>query len=433
MKICVIGTGYVGLVVGTCLAEMGNDVICVDSDTEKLEKLKQGIIPIYEPGLEELILSNISIKRLEFTSDIKYAVQNSQICFIAVGTPQKEDGSCDLSAVYSVASDISKNLNGYKVIVDKSTVPVGTAEVVTKIIKEHSDVEFDVVSNPEFLKQGAAVDDFLKPDRVIIGSNSKRATEIMQELYAPFLRTGNPVIVMDVKSAEMTKYAANSFLALKISYANEIANLCEQVGANADMVRIGMCSDKRIGSKFLFAGLGFGGSCFPKDVKALIKTAKKYNCTSKLLEAADFVNQNQRILFVDKILNYYNGDINGKTFAIWGLAFKPKTNDMREAPSITIINKLLDCGAKIKAYDPKAFDLAKTIFKDKIEYSKTSYSALKEADAMLLLTEWNEFRRPDFDKIKKLLKHPVIFDGRNQYDALRLKNLGFEYFCIGKK
>lgn len=433
MKICVIGTGYVGLVAGTCLAEMGNEVICVDKDLKKLEQLSKGVIPIYEPGLEELINANVSESRLTFTDDLKTAVEKSLVCFIAVGTPQGEDGSADLSYVYDVASNIGEYLNGYKVIVDKSTVPVGTAEKVTKIIKSKTDIEFDVVSNPEFLKQGAAVDDFLKPDRVVIGSNSQRATEIMQELYSPFLRTGNPVIIMDVKSAEMTKYAANSFLAVKISYANEIANICEKVGADAEMVRIGMCSDTRIGSQFLFAGLGYGGSCFPKDVKAMIKTAKLNGCSSSLLEAADETNKNQRILFINKILDRYQGNIEGKTFAVWGLAFKPKTNDMREAPSITIINELLKRGAKIKAYDPKAFDLAQTIFGNKIEYSKSAYDALDGANAMLLLTEWNEFRRPNFDKIKTLMKNYVIFDGRNQYDVKRITNKGFEYHCIGKK
>ncbi|MDO5437150.1 MAG: UDP-glucose/GDP-mannose dehydrogenase family protein [bacterium] len=433
MKICVIGTGYVGLVVGTCLSEMGNNVVCVDTDIKKLEMLEKGIIPIYEPGLEELIKVNVSEERLKFTSDLDFAVKNSQICFIAVGTPQGEDGSADLKYVYQVAESIGKSINGYKVIVDKSTVPVGTAEKVTEIIKKQTDFEFDVVSNPEFLKQGAAVDDFLKPDRVIIGSNSKKATEIMQELYAPFLRTGNPVIVMDVKSAEMTKYASNSFLAVKISYANEIANICEKVGADAEMVRIGMCADKRIGSQFLFPGLGYGGSCFPKDVKALIKTAKDYNCSSKLLESADIVNKEQRLLFVDKILKYYDKNVEGKVFAVWGLAFKPKTNDMREAPSITIVNKLLDAGAIVRAYDPKAFELARTIFKDRITYCDNAYEALEGADAMLLLTEWNEFRRPDFEKIKSKMKAPVIFDGRNQYNSNRLKSNGFEYFCVGKK
>ncbi len=433
MRITVIGTGYVGLVVGACLSEMGNDVICVDNNKEKLEQIKKGIIPIYEPGLEELIKVNVNENRLTFTDNLKYAVQNSLVCYIAVGTPQGEDGSADLKYVYQVAESIGESINEYKVIVDKSTVPVGTADKVTEIIKSKTNIEFDVVSNPEFLKQGAAVDDFLKPDRVIIGSNSKKATDIMQELYAPFLRTGNPVIVMDVKSAEMTKYAANSFLAVKISYANEIANICEKVGADAEMVRIGMCSDKRIGTQFLFPGLGYGGSCFPKDVKALIKTAKDFNCDSSLLESADIVNKKQRMLFVNKILNYYNNDIKDKTFAIWGLAFKPKTNDMREAPSITIINELLNKGAKIKAYDPKAFDLAKLIFGDKITYSKNAYDALIDSNALLLLTEWNEFRRPDFDRIKSLLKTPVIFDGRNQYDSNRLKNKGFSYFCVGKK
>ena len=432
MKVCVIGTGYVGLVAGTCLAEMGNDVICVDKDIEKLEKLEQGIIPIYEPGLDELIKVNVSEGRLTFTNNLADAVQKSLVCFIAVGTPQGEDGSADLQHVYDVAKSIGQSINGYKVIVDKSTVPVGTAQKVTEIIKTQTNEEFDVVSNPEFLKQGAAVDDFLKPDRVVIGSDSQRATEIMQELYAPFLRTGNPVIIMDVKSAEMTKYAANSFLAVKISYANEIANICEKVGADAEMVRIGMCSDKRIGSQFLFPGLGYGGSCFPKDVKALLKTAKDNGCDYQLLQSADDVNKKQRQVFIKKILNHFGENLSGKTFAVWGLAFKPKTNDMREAPAITIINALLERGAKIQAYDPKAFDCAKMIFENKITYSKSSYDSLENADALLLLTEWNEFRRPDFDKIKSLLKQPVIFDGRNQYNAKRLIEKGFEYICIGK-
>lgn len=432
MKVCVIGTGYVGLVAGTCLAEMGNNVICVDNDFKKLEQLEQGIVPIYEPGLEELIKVNVAENRLSFTNDLKSAVQNSLVCFIAVGTPQGEDGSADLKYVYQVAESIGEAINGYKVIVDKSTVPVGTAEKVTQIIKSKTNEEFDVVSNPEFLKQGAAVDDFLKPDRVVIGSNSHRATEIMQDLYSPFLRTGNPVIIMDVKSAEMTKYAANSFLAVKISYANEIANICEKVGANAEMVRIGMCSDKRIGSQFLFPGLGYGGSCFPKDVKALLKTAKDNNCDYKLLQAADDVNKRQRQIFIQKILKRFGEDLSGMTFAIWGLAFKPKTNDMREAPAITIINALLEHGAKIQAYDPKAFDCAQFYFGDKITYSKSAYDALSGADCMLLLTEWNEFRRPDFDKIKELLKNPIIFDGRNQYNAERLKQRGFEYYCVGR-
>ena len=432
MQICVIGTGYVGLVVGTCLAEMGNNVTCVDNDLEKLSKLEKGIVPIYEPGLEELIKVNVREKRLQFTSDLKSAVEKALVCFIAVGTPQSEDGAADLQYVEAVAESIGKAVNGYKVIVDKSTVPVGTADRVSEIIKRQTTHDFDVVSNPEFLKQGAAVDDFLKPDRVVIGSNSQRATEIMQELYSPFLRTGNPVIIMDVKSAEMTKYAANSFLAVKISYANEIANICEKVGANAEMVRIGMCDDKRIGSQFLFPGLGYGGSCFPKDVKALLKTAKDNNCGYKLLEAADEVNKEQRVIFINKILKRFKSNIAGMTFGIWGLAFKPKTNDMRMAPSITIINALLTLGAKVKAYDPKAFDFARGLWGDEITYADNAYDALDGADCMLLLTEWNEFRRPDFDKIKSLMKNPVIFDGRNQYEPERMERRGFEYYCIGK-
>lgn len=432
MKVCVIGIGYVGLVVGTCLAEMGNDVICVDNDEEKLKELNQGIIPIYEPGLEELINSNVSKNRLTFTSDMKNAVASSLVCFIAVGTPQDEDGSADLQYVQQVAKSIGQSIKQYSIIVNKSTVPVGTADMVAKIIKEQTDVEFDVVSNPEFLKQGEAVNDFLKPDRVVIGSNSQRASEIMQELYAPFLRTGNPVIMMDVRSAEMTKYAANSFLAVKISYANEIANICEKVGANAEMVRIGMCADKRIGSQFLFSGLGYGGSCLPKDIKALTKIAMENNCDYSLLKAADDINNRQRKLFIDKIVKIFGKNLRGKTIAVWGLAFKPKTNDMREAPAITIINDLLKRGAKIQAYDPKAFEQAKFYFGDKIVYSKSSYDALKNADCMLLLTEWNEFRRPNFEKIKFLMKTPVIFDGRNQYDGDKLVQMGFKYICTNK-
>lgn len=432
MKICVIGTGYVGLVVGACLAEMGNDVICVDNNEDKLVQLRNGVTPIYEPGLEDLIKNNVLENRLIFTSDINSAVEKSEICYIAVGTPQKEDGSADLQYVYQVAESIGKSLNGYKVIVDKSTVPVGTADKVAKIISANTNYPFDVISNPEFLKQGAALEDFLKPDRVIIGSNSPNATKIMQELYAPFLRTGNPVIIMDVKSAEMTKYAANSFLALKISYINQIANICEKVGADVEKVRIGMYSDKRIGSKFLFPGIGYGGSCFPKDVKALLEMAKENECDYQLLQSIDNLNKRQREIFIDKIVKKFGKNLNEKTFAVWGLAFKPKTNDMREAPSITIINSLLEKGAKIQAYDPKAIESARVYFGDKIIYSKNSYDALEGADALLLLTEWNEFRRPDFDKIKALLKQPVIFDGRNQYSGLLLSECGFEYYCVGK-
>ena len=432
MKITVIGTGYVGLVAGTCFAEMGNDVICVDNNLEKLKKLEQGIIPIYEPGLEELVKSNCREQRLTFSSDLDNAVKQSDVCFIAVGTPQDEDGSADLQYVLGVAEQIGKAINGYKVIVDKSTVPVGTAEKVTKIIKQNTIHPFDVVSNPEFLKQGNAVDDFLSPDRVIIGSNSEKATRIMQDIYSPFFRTGNRVVVMDVKSAEMTKYAANSFLATKISFMNEIANLCEKVGADAEMVRVGISTDSRIGNKFLFPGLGYGGSCFPKDVKALIKTGEDYGIDMSIIKSADNTNKKQRDLFIEKITNKFGKDLSGKTFGVWGLAFKPKTDDMREAPAITIINALLKLGAKIKCYDPKAMDLAKRIFKDSIEYCSSSYEALKDADALILMTEWNEFRRPDFERIKGLLNQPVIFDGRNQYNIERLKENEIEYFCVGK-
>ena len=431
MNITVIGTGYVGLVAGACLADMGNQVICVDNNLDKLEKLKKGIIPIYEPGLEELVKSNVLEGRLEFSADIDSAVKVSEVCFIAVGTPLGEDGSADLQYVFGVAESIAKAMNGYKVIVDKSTVPVGTAEKVAELIKANTNYPFDVVSNPEFLKQGNAVDDFLSPDRVIIGSNSDKATQIMQEIYAPFFRTGNRIIVMDVKSAEMTKYAANSFLATKISFMNEIANLCEKIGANAEMVRVGISTDNRIGNKFLFPGLGYGGSCFPKDVKALIKTGAEFGCDMSIIKSADDTNKKQRKLFVDKIINKFGEDLTGKTFAVWGLAFKPKTNDMREAPAITIINDLLKRGARISAYDPKAIEEAKFYFQDRITYAKNSYDALTNCDCMLLLTEWNEFRRPDFDKIKTLLKSPVIFDGRNQYNAERLKEKGFEYYQIG--
>ncbi len=431
MRLCVIGTGYVGLVAGTCFAEMGNHVICIDKDAEKLSKLAQGIIPIYEPNLENLIQTNIAEKRLSFSVDLDFAVKQSEICFIAVGTPQGEDGSADLQYVYDVAKNIGKAMNGYKVIVDKSTVPVGTANEVYKIIKNETNYDFDVVSNPEFLKQGAAVEDFLRPDRVIIGSNSQKATEIIKNLYSPFVRNQNPIITMDTNSAEMVKYASNAFLALKISYINEIANICEKVGADVNKVRLGMCADTRIGTKFLYPGLGYGGSCFPKDVKALMKSAKENECDCRLLQATDEINQKQRKLFSDKILKRFNNNLKNMTFAVWGLSFKPYTNDMREAPSINIINTLLENKAKIKAFDPKAYNCAKLIFEDKIEYGENAYSILNEADALILITEWNEFKNPDFDLIKQKLKTPIIFDGRNQYDKNRLKKMGFEYYQVG--
>lgn len=432
MQITVIGTGYVGLVAGACLADTGNDVICVDNNSEKLKKLEAGVIPIYEPALEELVKSNLQEGHLKFSSDLDSAVKTSEICFIAVGTPQGEDGSCDLQYVLTVAEQIAKAMNGYKLIVNKSTVPVGTAEKIAALIKKHTSHPFDIVSNPEFLKQGSAVNDFLYPDRVIIGSNSEKATQIMQEIYSPFIRTGNRIIVMDVKSAEMTKYAANSFLATKISFINEIANLCEKVGADAEMVRLGMTTDTRIGNKFLFHGLGYGGSCFPKDVKTLIKMGEENNCEMSIVKATDGANKKQRELFIEKITKRFGTNLEDKTFAVWGLAFKPKTDDMREAPSITIINALLDMGAKIHAFDPKAIESAKFYFQDKITYSKNSYDALISADALLVLTEWNEFRRPDFEKMKTLMKTPIIFDGRNQYDMQKMLEAGFEYQQVGK-
>ncbi len=427
MKICVIGTGYVGLVAGTCLADMGNIVICCDNDTEKIEKLKNGIVPIYEPGLEELIRNNMKEKRLSFTTDLPGSVRESKVCFIAVATPQDNDGSCNLNTVIDVAKEIAENINEYKVVVNKSTVPVGTAEKLAKIMANITDKPFDVVSNPEFLKQGAAVDDFLSPDRVIIGSNSDKATQIMKEIYSPYFKTADRMIFMDVKSAEMTKYAANAFLAARISFINELSNICEKVGADIKQVRIGISTDNRIGNKFLFPGIGFGGSCFPKDISALIAVARENNCSSGILEAVRDVNNNQRIIFVNKILNFYGGNIENKVFAVWGLSFKPKTNDMREAPSITIINKLREHGAIIRAYDPQAMENAKKIFGNSVQYASSSYNALENADALLLLTEWNEFRHPDFEKINNMLKDKVIFDGRNQYNTAKLNALGLKY------
>ena len=431
MKLCVIGTGYVGLVAGTCLADMGNIVVCVDNNQDKISKLQSGIIPIYEPGLEELIKNNVKEKRLSFSTNLAKAVRESSVCFIAVATPQDTDGSCNLDAVINVAKEIAHNINEYKVIVNKSTVPVGTAEKLSNIIKEITNVPFDVVSNPEFLKQGAAIDDFLSPDRVIIGSDSDKASKIMNDIYSPYFKTSNRIIFMDVKSAEMTKYVANAFLATKISFINEMANICEKVGADIEKVRIGISTDNRIGDKFLFPGIGFGGSCFPKDISALITVAKKNNTGSSLLEAVKETNINQRKLFVDKILKYYNNNISNKIFAVWGLSFKPKTNDMREAPSIDIINSLLMLGAKIKAYDPQAMENAKVIFGDKIEYSKSAYETLSNSHALILLTEWNEFRKPDLEIIKNNLIDEIIFDGRNQYNKQKLKSHGLEYINIG--
>lgn len=432
MNIAIVGVGYVGLTTGACLADMGNNVICVDKDEEKINLLKKGKITIYEPTLEELVQNNLNENRLSFNLNLEEALNKSEVCFICVGTPQNQDGSVDLSQVFEVTKEIAQKMKGYKLIVNKSTVPPKTLEKLENLIKENTKEPFDICSNPEFLKQGSAVRDFLYPDRIIIGTNSQKAIKTMKEIYSSFLRTSGKLIVMDSNSAEMTKYCANSFLAMKISFMNEIANLCEKTGADIEKVRMGISLDNRIGNKFLFSGIGYGGSCFPKDTKALIKIGAQNDCEMNILKAVDKTNELQKTFFVDKILKYFNNDLKNKTFAVWGLAFKPKTNDMREAPSIKIINSLLDKGAKIIAYDPKAQETAKKIFKDKITYSKTSYDALLGADGLLLLTEWNEFRLPDFKKIKNALKIPVIFDGRNQYDKESLKEYGLEYFCIGK-
>lgn len=433
MKISVIGSGYVGLVAGTCFAESGNDVICVDNDINKIRVLRKGQTPIYEPGLEELLKKNIKEKRLKFTNDLEKAVKHSEIIFLALPTPQSEDGSADLKHVLSVAEQIGKYINGYKIIVNKSTVPVGTAFKVRDIIKKHTKYEFDVVSNPEFLKEGAAINDFLKPDRVVIGTTSEKARKIMGDLYAPFVRTGKPILFMDELSAELTKYAANALLATKVTFMNEIANICERVGADVKYVRLGVGSDERIGPQFLFPGVGFGGSCFPKDIAALVKTSSDYGYDFQILKAVQNVNAEQKKLLVKKILKYFHNKLKGKTIAIWGLSFKPNTDDMREAPSITIINELLKNGAKIQAHDPVAINEAKKIFGKKIKYLKNNYDALKGAHALAIVTEWGEFRRPDFDRIKKLMKNCVIFDGRNIYEPEMMKETGITYYPIGRK
>jgi len=432
MKIAVIGTGYVGLVVGTCFAETGNDVVCVDIDEKKIRLLGKGKSPIYEPGLEELLKKNIREKRLAFTSNTKSAIRVSEVIFLALPTPPAEDGSADLKHVIAVAQTIGKQLNGYKVIVNKSTVPVGTADKVRRAIAKHAAHEFDVVSNPEFLKEGAAVMDFLKPDRVVIGAGSQRAIAMMRDLYAPFVRTGNPVIIMDERSAELTKYAANAYLATKISFMNEIANLCERTGADVDMVRRGIASDPRIGSQFLFAGVGYGGSCFPKDVSALGTTARDHQYEFKIVSAVERVNHDQRIMFADKVVAYFNGKLKGRTIAIWGLSFKPNTDDMREAPSLSIIKHLLKHKAKIHAHDPVAIAEAKKHLGTSVKFYGENYDALKGADALVIVTEWNEFRRPNFERMKSLMKQPVIFDGRNIYDPEIMKEKGFTYFGVGR-
>jgi len=432
MRIAVVGTGYVGLVAGTCFAESGNDVVCIDIDAEKVGKLKAGIVPIYEPGLEELLRRNVHDGRLTFTTDYAAGVPRAQVVFIAVGTPPGEDGSADLKHVLAAARSIGRNLASYTVVVDKSTVPVGTAERVRAAIAETTACEFDVVSNPEFLKEGAAIDDFLKPDRVVIGSESQRAAEVMDELYAPFVRTGNPILHMDIPSAELTKYAANAMLATRISFMNEIANICTAVGAKIDSVRRGIGSDARIGSRFLFAGIGYGGSCFPKDVQAIVRTAEERGYDFRILKAVEEVNRTQKRLMVDRIQGRFGQDLRGRRFAVWGLSFKPNTDDMREAPAIDVIGGLLDAGARVVAYDPEAIaECRRHHFGDRIEYTDVPMAALKQADALVLLTEWNEFRRPDFDAVKAALKTPVVFDGRNIYSRGTLEKLGFEYFGVG--
>ncbi len=432
MNIAIIGTGYVGLVVGACFADFGNNVLCTDKDYKKINDLTNGIVPIYEPKLEDIIKRNLQAGRLNFTQDTTEAVKFADICIIAVNTPQKDDGSADIQAVYDVSEQIGKSLNGYKVIVNKSTCPVGTAENISRIIKSNTDKDFDVVSNPEFLKQGDAVNDFLNPERIIIGSESQKAVEVMKNLYSSISLPLDKFILMDNKSAEMTKYAANSFLATKISFINEITNLCEKTGANPLLVKKGISSDSRIGDKFLNAGLGYGGSCFPKDVNALIRTGEKCGYKMNILEAVDKVNINQRQIFLNKILNRFGKDLKGKKFGVWGLAFKPETNDMRQAPSVTIIDELLKCGAGIVVFDPKALENCKNIYGDKITYAKNLSDVLENADALLILTEWKDFLHPDFTKIKSLMNTPVIFDGRNIYDPEELKSLGFEYFSLGR-
>jgi UDPglucose 6-dehydrogenase len=431
MKIAVVGTGYVGLVAGACLAENGNEVVCVDKDAGKVRTLQRGRIPIYEPGLEELVRRNRSEKRLTFTTNLARGVKNSQIIFIAVGTPTGEDGSADLRHVLDVARDIARAMNGYKVIVDKSTVPVGTAGKVREVMKRETTHAFSVVSNPEFLKQGAAIDDFMKPDRVVIGADDQRAAEIMRELYAPFTRTGAPIMMMDCASAELSKYAANAMLATRISFMNEVANVCEVVGADVDHVRKAVASDRRIGASFLFPGVGYGGSCFPKDVKAMLKFAATKSYEFQILKAVEAVNERQKVRLLSKMQQHF-GSLKGKRIAVWGLAFKPKTDDMREAPSVPLINALVDAGALVAAYDPEAMRVARTIFKDKVEFADKSYDALSGADALAIVTEWNEFREPDFTRIKKLMRKPVIFDGRNLYNPEQIRGFGFTYFSIGR-
>lgn len=436
MKIVIVGSGYVGLVTGACFSEVGIDVVCVDIDRKKIDNLNNGIIPIFEPGLEEMLLRNMKKGRLSFTTNIATAIKDCEVLFIAVGTPPDEDGSADLKYVLSVARDCGKHMNDYMLVVTKSTVPVGTSQKVRHALqdelnKRNANIEFDVASNPEFLKEGAAIDDFLKPDRIVIGLESPRAKDLMKSLYKPFTLNGHPVIFMDIVSAEMTKYAANSMLAAKISFMNDIANLCEIVGADINLVRKGIGSDSRIGNKFIYPGIGYGGSCFPKDVQALIRTAGEYDYELRVLKAVEAVNKDQKLVLFNKIMNFFHGNISGKTIALWGLSFKPQTDDMREAPSLIIVKKLLEAGATVKAYDPIAIKEAKHHFGDSITYCEDQYETLIDADCVAILTEWPEFKFPNFKIVRKLLNNPAVFDGRNIYDKNEMKQHGFDYFCIG--
>lgn len=433
MKIAVIGTGYVGLVTGTCFAETGNNVTCVDIDVNKINKLSQGTITIFEPGLEILFERNLKQGNLKFTTNLKEGIKDAEIIFLALPTPPGEDGSADLKYILKVADDLGHILEKYAVIVDKSTVPVGTSEKVHAGISKHAKVAFDVVSNPEFLREGVAVEDFMKPDRVVIGTSSEKAKKVMEKLYSPFIRQGNPLIFMDERSAEMTKYAANSFLATKITFMNEIANLCEKVGADVDKVRKGIGTDTRIGNRFLFAGIGYGGSCFPKDVQALAKTAQENEYNFEILEAVMNVNQKQKTKLLPSIQSYFRNDLKDKKFAVWGLAFKPNTDDIREAPALENIHALLEQGAKISVYDPEAIENVKEILGDKIQYAESPYGALVDADALLIMTEWSVFRSPDFSVVGSLLKNKVIFDGRNLFELEQMKEIGFEYHSIGRQ
>ncbi len=432
MRIAVVGTGYVGLVAGACLADTGFDVFCVDIDEQKIEKLRRAEIPIYEPGLEQLVQRNLEDGRLTFTTDIATAVRESEVIFIAVGTPPDEDGSADLRHVLDVAAAIGDNMNGEKVVITKSTVPVGTAARVRAEIERRTSYPVHVCSNPEFLKEGAAVDDFMKPDRVVVGVDSEYARQVLSEIYEPFVRTGNPIIFMDVASAEITKYAANAMLATRISFMNMIANLCSAVGANVDMVRIGVGTDNRIGPAFLFAGAGYGGSCFPKDVQALIRTLREYNIDAGILEATERVNQKQKESMLERVFTRFGRKLQGRTFAVWGLSFKPETDDMRDAPALVVVNGLKQAGAHVRVHDPEAMDVAHRHFGDSVEYCKDNYDALNGADALIILTEWKPYRRPDFERIRSLLAQPVIIDGRNLFSPEKMRELGFEYSSIGR-